>query len=40
VLNDDWDEEDDDEKSEAALNYLRDNTDVIEFSGGYLVRVF
>lgn len=40
VLNDDWDEEDDDEKLEAVLDYLRDNTDVIEFSGGYLVRAF
>lgn len=40
VLNDDWDEEDDDEKLEAVYDYLRGETDVIEFSGGYLVRAF
>ncbi len=38
LLNDDWEDEDDDEKVEAVLEYLRDNTYVIEFLGGYLVQ--
>lgn len=31
---------DEDEKLEALLDDLRDNTTVIEFSGGYLVQAF
>lgn len=40
LLNDDWEDEDDDQKAEAVLEYLRDNTYVIEFLGGYLVQAF
>lgn len=40
VLNDDWAEEEDSEKVDAVIEYLRENTDVIEFSGGWLVRAF
>lgn len=40
LLNDDWEDEDDDEKAEAVLEYLKDNTYVIEFLGGYLVQAF
>jgi hypothetical protein len=31
---------DDDDKNEAALDYLRDNTTVIEFDGGILIASF
>lgn len=40
VLNDDWEEEEDSEKVDAVVDYLRENTDVLEFSGGWLVRAF
>jgi len=40
VLNDDWAEEEDSEKVDAVIEYLRENTDVIEFSGGWLVSAF
>ena len=34
------DEQDDDDKEADALTWLRDNTDVIEFSGGVIIRSF
>jgi len=41
VLNEDWALEDQDAKTEAVLDYLRDNTTVIELnSGGYIVKAF
>ena len=33
-------ESDDDEKEESALEYLRENTQVIEFEGGTIIQVF
>lgn len=41
VLNEDWALEDQDAKTEAVLDYLRDNTTVIELnSSGYIVQAF
>lgn len=41
VLNEDWEDEDQDAKTEAVLDYLRDNTTVIELnSGEYIVQAF
>ena len=37
---DDEDDEDDDEREKIAIDYLRDNTSVIEFEGGVIIQDF